>query len=55
MDFQDINTTTVKHVSIEVNDHEFHFLLVSWDDVKKIVKEESINKADVAKLNEFES
>jgi hypothetical protein len=43
LDLQDCITGMVKQIPINVNDKSFNFLLISWDDIRRIVLAE--NKA----------
>jgi hypothetical protein len=51
---QDINTGIIKNVYLDINDSSFRFLLISWQDIREIIKGESINKPIEDDLLDFE-
>jgi len=53
MDFQCTSTGMVKSIYLDVEDRDFKFLLVDWDDIRKMVLDENLNKSD-DDLLEFE-
>jgi hypothetical protein len=51
LELQDTSTGLSKQFSLDVNDTEFKFLLVAWEDVIKIVMEDSIIKPNTGSLH----
>ena len=43
IDFQCTSTGMVKSVNLDVEDSEFRFLLVGWNDIRKMVLDEYVN------------
>jgi hypothetical protein len=43
MDLQDESSDIVKHISLNINDEGFKFLLISWDDIVKMVINDNKN------------
>jgi hypothetical protein len=51
---QDISTGMTKSVHLDIDDPEFRFILVSWQDIREMLKGENINKPIEDDLLEFE-
>jgi hypothetical protein len=41
LDLQDINSGILKRISIDIDDDSFHFLLILWSDIRKMVLAEN--------------
>ena len=54
IELQDCTTKMFIHQSIDVADKEFKFLLISWQDIRKMVLDESHSKFIDQDLLEFE-
>lgn len=54
IELQDCATKMFIHLSIDIADKEFKFLLISWQDIRKIVMDESQSKFSNQDLLEFE-
>ena len=51
---QDIATGFTKQISIAIGDNEFKFLMISWQDIRRMVLADSENKSSHYDLLEFE-
>lgn len=54
LDMEEVSNGLRKDVLLDINDTTFKFLLVSWQDIKQIVKSEIVSKTDSADLLYFE-
>jgi hypothetical protein len=54
IELQDCNNGLYLHNSINIDDKEFKFLLISWQDIRKMVMDESQSKFNNQDLLEFE-
>jgi hypothetical protein len=54
LELQDSNTGLSKQFTLDVNDKEFKFLLVAWEDIIKMVMEDSLVKTDEGDLLKFD-
>jgi hypothetical protein len=53
-ELQDITTGFTKQISIDIGDNEFKFLMISWQDIRRMVLADSENKSCHYDLLEFE-
>jgi hypothetical protein len=51
---QDISSGIIQHFSIDVNDNVFRFFLLAWDDIRKMVLDDTNCKPDDDKLLDFD-
>ena len=53
LDVQDCTNGMIKQLTIDINDNTFSFLLISWDDIRKIVLAENKNIFNQDELLDF--
>lgn len=51
---QDVGSGIIQHFSIDVNDNAFRFFLLAWDDIRKMVMDDTKCKPDDDKLLDFD-
>ena len=54
MIIQDLKTGIIKEIFLDVNDQSFRFVLIQWNDIRKMVNEETNPKTSSDELLEFE-
>jgi hypothetical protein len=54
MDLEDIRAGLIKRIYLNIDDHTFHFLLISLKDIQQIVKTEIVHKTGSEDLLEFD-
>ena len=51
---QEVSSGIIQHFSIDVNDNAFRFFLLSWDDIIKMVSDNTSSKPDDGNLLDFD-
>ena len=51
---QDVNSGIIQHFSIDINDNVFRFFLLGWNDIRKLVMDDTSYKSDDDKLLDFD-
>jgi hypothetical protein len=54
LSIEDCTTGLRKLVPVDINDHEFQFLLISWDDIRSMVQMENKPMLNSNELLDFE-
>ena len=54
MVLQDVKTGIIKEISLDVNDQSFRFVLIQWNDIRKMVNEGTYPITSSDELLDFE-
>jgi hypothetical protein len=55
VDIEDSNTGTIKHLDFDINDKEFRYLFIAWNDLRQMVYEENASSISNDDLLELEN
>jgi hypothetical protein len=51
---QDVSSGIIQYFTIDINDNAFKFFLLGWDDIRKMVMDDTSYKSDDDKLLDFD-